>query len=206
MKSQAQALPSSPLPTRVFDAPGVHDGAFGFMNAPTEMMFWRGTAPPSANLQVQVSSSLEWETALHELGAAAAARTPLRAFAVRWHDGSLEPMPLDTQWPLSIWPGTTIGYARIAPQRPFVGDTIAVELLLQSDRSLRVRADIRGLVGAQPGIAVSVLPTASHAAVRVPVALPATLGADAAVAIILVFEQGEESHSLELGTVRPVHR
>lgn len=195
-------------PIRVFDAPGVQDGAFGYMNAPTEFLFWQRTAPPGTELRGAVSSSLEWGTATQELAAAVAAvpkRLPMAAFTVRWTDGALVPMSLDTRWPQSPWSGTTIAYARIARERPFVGTSLPVHVVVQSkeDVTLRVIAAAGGrkLFGSALRVA---------AGTNMPLALSVTLdtafGEGAPVAISLCVEQPERSQIYALGDVVPASR
>lgn len=193
-------------PLRVFDAPGVHDGAFGFMNAPTEFLFWQRTAPPGTDLRGLVSSSLEWSTATQELAAAAERRQlAMPAFTVRWTDGALVPFALDPQWPQQPWPGTTIGYARIGRERPFVGTRLPVHAVVRNEAPLTLRVAAgtgrQRVVGRQ----VAVAPGAARP-VWLEVQLPPDAAAGSAVPIELQLEQGGQVRVFALGDAVPALR
>jgi hypothetical protein len=197
---------TSQAPFRVLDAPGVHDGAFGFMNSPTELYFWRETAPAGTNLRAMVTSTLEWPIATQELLAAAAPQQlPMPTFVVRWSDGALVPFQLDAQWPMSPRPGTTIHYARTARERPFVGSRVPVHVMLATDAALSLRAiaefDGQRLVGTGTSVAPGGVQP-----VLVVAPLAATWPADRPVAISLQVDAGGGSQTLPLGSVVPCQR
>ena len=195
-------------PLRVFDAPGIHDGAFGYMNAPSEFLFWQRTAPPGTELRGAVSSSLEWTTATQELAAAVAAtqtQLPMASYTVRWTDGALVPFALDTRWPEQPWSGTTIGYARTARERPFVGTALPVHVVLQTqeDVTLRVRAEVGGRKHFGGAVAVA---AGANTAVALSVTLDAGAVEGVPVAISLCVEQRDRAHVYPLGDVVPANR
>ncbi len=195
-------------PLRVFDAPGVHDGAFGFLNSTTEFLFWRETAPPGTNLAGNVTSAVEWYPALRELAAAAEQKQlPATSFVVRWTDGGLVPLALDAQWPQQPWPGARIAYARIARERPFVGTEVPVQVLLQVPQAANVRAvvDRKGaqrVVGAATPVAPGVLTPVD---LRLP--MPVDAAADAPLPIALHVELADgRAQTWSLGVVVPAAR
>lgn len=206
MQAEVFALPPSESPTRVFDAPGVHDGAFGFMNAATEMRFWRGTAPAGSAPAGDVSSDLEWDEALRELAAVAAAGRPLRAFTVRWTDGGLEPMAVDATWPRTVWPGTTLGYARLGRERPFAGSRLPVQVLIETSRTLRLTPVVHGPRGDHAGPTTTVGPTHGPIGLQLWLALPEELPLDAPVPVSLGVVDGESSVTIPLGSAQPAAR
>lgn len=194
-------------PLRVLDAPGIHDGAFGYLNGYTEFLFWQQTASAGTNLRGAVSSTMEWPAVLGELAESAKRQQlALPTFVVRWTDGELVPFALDTQWPQEVWPGTTIGYARVARERPFVGDLLPLHALVQTTTELRVQA-VAAVGAAQwSGPAVRVAPGEGATPVALVVELPASLAAEVPVAITLRVEQGELVRTFALGSTMPAAR
>jgi hypothetical protein len=87
-------------PVRVFDAPGVYEGAFAYLNGYTEFLFWQQTAAAGTDLRGGVASTFEWRPVLEQLAATAAAKGTVDARVVRWHDGALVPFVFDAQWPV----------------------------------------------------------------------------------------------------------
>ncbi|MEO6594245.1 MAG: hypothetical protein ABIP94_05785 [Planctomycetota bacterium] len=143
MEPTSARLHCAQAPNRVLDAPGVHEGAFAFLNGFTEFRFMQEFAPPGANLRGAVSSTQEWRDVLREMAAAAANTQVLeQAFTVQWDDGALAPFTLDPQWPREPWPGTTFGYAFVAHTRPFAGSRRLVRMPVRSaaQRELQLRA------------------------------------------------------------------
>jgi hypothetical protein len=193
---------------RVFDAPGVQDGAFAVMNGYTQFWFWKETAPPGTNLRGAVSSTQEWRAVLTEIAAAAAAKKgPPDTFVARWCDGGFVPFALDAQWPHEPWSGTQIAYARVAREGPFVGDRVPVHVLLQPAHEVSLRAIARGR-GGQRVVGESVrVPAGAQRAVEVAVQLPASVIADEPVPIALQVEDADgQVHDYALGAAVPAAR
>ncbi len=196
-------------PLRVFDAPGVHDGAFGFLNGQTEFTFLKLAAPAGTDLNGAVSSSFEWHTVLHELATAAASpgkQLPMPTFVAQWHDGSLERFALDPQWPAQPFPGVSIGYARPGRTRPFVGSELPVHVVLHTDGPLLVWAEAN--LGELRWFEAPVTVAASTEAIvrELTVPLPRTLAADVPVTITLVVQKGDEQRRFPLGVTVPANR
>lgn len=194
-------------PLRVFDAPGVHDGAFGFLNGHTEFLFLQKFAPPETDLRGAVSSSVEWVAVLHELAAAATQHVlAMRSFVVQWNDGRLDRFELDGRWPQQPWPDTTIGYARIARQRPFAGSQLPVQLLVTTAAPLQVR--VAAKLGDHEWLGDPVPVAAGERPVPVQAWLPlaADLAPDLAVTIGLVLQRGEQTMRVPLGVTVPSQR
>lgn len=183
-------------PVRVFDAPGVYDGAFAYLNGYTEFLFWQQTAPPGTDLRGGVASTVEWRAVLAELAAAAAAKQRVDASVVRWDDGGLAPFAFDGQWPAEVAPGTAIGYARVARARPFVGSQVPVDVLVRTDAAVELVASC-GAGDARATVAPGDRPEA--------VRLVVPVGADSAPATLLVRCAGAERR-FDLGEVAPVPR
>lgn len=193
-------------PIRVLDAPGVHDGAFAWLNGFTEFLFLQRTAPPGTNLRGAVSSTQEWPAVLHELGAAAAAKQALAdTYVVQWHDGALVPFALDSQWPQQAWAGTAIAYARIARVHAFAGTALPVHVLVQNAQPLRLHVDARGPGGAWSGPAIDAAVTDAATPIALAVVLPSIVDG-APIAIDLVVAQGAERRVYPLGVVVPSNR
>ncbi|MGB3967773.1 MAG: hypothetical protein WBO45_13660, partial [Planctomycetota bacterium] len=201
-------------PLRVFDAPGVHDGAFGFLNGATEFRFLQYVAQhtsPPADVQGAVSSTVEWPAAIHELAAAAEQKQlPARSFVVQWHDGALTPYSLDPQWPREVWPGTTIRYARVARERPFPDTELPVHVLVGSPAPLRLQvqatAGNQTWAGAPMELAANANANAQPRPVALAVPLPATLAPDVPVTITLLALRGDEVRRFALGVAVPAER
>ncbi len=198
-------------PIRVFDAPGVHDGAFAWLNGFTEFLFLQRTAPAGTNLRGAVSSTQEWPAALHELATAAAAKQALAdTFVVQWDDGALVPFALDAQWPRQPWQGASIGYARIARVHPFAGTALPVHVLMQNSQPLRLHVEARAGGEAWSGAVLDVAAADAARALALDVMLPATLAAGEPVAIELVVASGSaaggERRTYALGDAVPVVR
>jgi hypothetical protein len=193
-------------PVRVFDAPGVHDGAFGYLNAHTEFLFWQHTQPPGANLSGQVASTMDWPKSLREIAAGSASAATARGHVVRWHDGSLAPVVVPGQWPQEPWPGVRVAFARIARERPFAGDAVPVHVLahVASEVAMHVVADASGDRWRGPDVAVP----ANEAPVPIALALPLpwSLRADQDVRCTLVVTRGDAVHELPLGVLVPAAR
>ncbi|MEZ6038013.1 MAG: hypothetical protein R3F29_11060 [Planctomycetota bacterium] len=136
-----QQAATSGAPVLVLDAPGVHEGAFAYLNSYTEFLFWQQTAPPGLALRGAVISTQDWRRSLEVLASAAAAKAPFAAQQVRWDDGGLAPLELDAQWPATPAAEVRIGYARIARQRPFAGTRIPIDVLLTTQVPLTLRLE-----------------------------------------------------------------
>lgn len=194
-------------PLRVFDAPGVHDGAFGYLNGYTEFLFLQNVVPPDTNLRGAVSSTVEWPAALQELAAAARAKQmPAKSFVVQWHDGALAPHALDGQWPQEPWPGTTIGYARVARERPFAGTDLPVHVLVTTADQLTLSARAQFGDRSWSGPPRAVAAGSRGAAISLPLPLPESLLPDAAVNVVLVVGRGETERTFSLGVTVPAAR
>lgn len=198
------AARASQQPVRVFDGPGIHDGAFGYLNGYTQFLFWQQTAPAGTNLRGAVSSTMEWPAVLREL-AAAAGRRQLEGptHVVRWSDGALVPFGLDPQWPCEVWPGATIGYARIARERPFVDAVLPVHVLVQTAQELSVRAvaEVGGATWSSEVVRVAAGDGMTPVALAL--VLPPSLAVDVPVAISLRVEQGDRARTFALGDAVP---
>jgi hypothetical protein len=195
-------------PVRVYDAPGVQDGAFALLNGYTQFFFWKETAPPGTNLTGAVSSTIEWRAVLPEIAAAAAAKKVLpNTFVARWADGALAPFALDEQWPHEPWNGTRIAYARAAREQPFVGDRVPVHVLVQTAQDVSLRA-IAGGRGGQRVVGDAVRAAAGpQRPVEVTVRLPPSAGDGTPVPIALHVEDASgRMHDYSLGAVVPVAR
>ncbi len=196
-------------PLRVIDAPGVHDGAFGYLNGVTEFYFWSQTAPPGTNLRGMVSSTQEWPAVLKELAALAANPTTApgpKPFVVQWHDGALTPLTMQGQWPQQPWPGVTIAYARIARERPFVGTQLPVQVLVQTSQELRMRVAVNDGSRSWLGEVTQIAPGAMAMPHQVTVWLPSSLAVDVPITLGLVLEQGGQTATLPLGVAVPAAR
>jgi hypothetical protein len=141
---RAQAA-AAPAPIRVFDAPGVRDGAFVYLVENPSYFVGPPFGPLELAGRARVSSDQDWQPALGELAALAAARRPLaHGFVAAWDDGALVPHALDPQWPAQPWPDVTVGYARVGRTRPFAGEPLPVQVLLQNARELTARVVVDG--------------------------------------------------------------
>lgn len=189
-------------PVRVLDGPGVYDGAFAYLNGFTEFLFWQQTAEPGINLRGSVSSRQQWRAVLAQLAQAAAAKKPMRASVVQWHDGSLQPFELDMQWPSQLVEGVDVLYARVARQRPFWGSRVPVDVMLQTQQPLTLRCAI---VGGSSGEDVRVEASELPQTVRLWLPMVRSPGMDQADVVLWALL--DQSHwSLPLGGVRPVLR
>jgi hypothetical protein len=192
-------------PLRVLDAPGVFDGAFGWLNSVTETMFLQFTAPPCTDLRGSIASTVEWHTVIHELAAAAVQKQlPMATFTVHHADGSLLPFVLDAQWPAPTFPGTTIGYARLASTPPFVGGSVAVQLVATTDAPIRVLAE--GSAGTRTWLSPAHELDARTPTVALVLPIPADLAEQQPVAVTLVVERSGDRVRYPLGSTVPMLR
>ncbi len=193
-------------PVRVLDAPGQYDGAFLYLIENSMQILWWPPMQPGV-LQGRISSSDEWPAVLSELAGHAAARRPLtNAYTVAWADGSLVPLALDATWPQTPWQGTTIEYARIGRQRPFLGSDLPVQCLLRSPAGVSVFA--RGRVGDRvwAGPILQREAPAAPAALQVFLPLGSELPADVPVEVELVIRGPSGEQAWPLGAVVPAVR
>lgn len=197
-------------PLQVFDAPGVHDGAFGYLNGHTEFLFWQQTLPPGTNLRGSVASTVEWTRSLQQIAMAAAGGAPLQnPFVVRWNDGALVPLVVAGSWPNEPWPGTRLGFARIARERPFVGDAVPVHVLLQNDRAVALQ--VEAAVGSMrwQGPRVEAAATDRPTPLALAIELPPTVAPDTPVEVTLRLRRSGDSGegvALPLGSIVPAAR
>jgi hypothetical protein len=192
---------STRAPVRVFDAPGVYEGAFAYLNGYTEFLFWQQTAAPGTDLRGGVASTLEWRSVLEQLAAAAAAKGTVDAQVVRWHDGALVPFVFDASWPVEPFPGTVLRYARIARAGPFADSRLPVDVLVETTEpiELLVHGDTWS------GEPAAVPAAAGPQPVRLWLPLPATTAGQTVAVALHVRRAGDERH-FALGSVTPVAR
>lgn len=194
-------------PLQVFDAPGVHDGAFGYLNGHTEFLFWQQTMPPGTNLRGGVASTMEWTRSLQDLATAAAAGVPLQnAFVVRWSDGTLVPVVVGGTWPREPWPGTRLDFARIARERPFVGDEVPVHVLLQTDHALELQVEATCGPQRWQGPRVDAAATDRPTPFALAIELPPTVAPDTPVEVTLRLRRAGSETELPLGSIVPAAR
>jgi hypothetical protein len=188
-------------PVRVFDAPGVYEGAFAYLNGYTEFLFWQQTAAAGTDLRGGVASTFEWRPVLEQLAATAAAKGTVDARVVRWHDGALVPFVFDAQWPVEPFPGTVIGYARIARAGPFADSRLPVDVLIETREpiELLVHGDT---FRSEP---ISVPAAAGPQSVRLWLPLPATTAGQTFAVALHLRRAGDERH-FALGPITPVSR
>lgn len=194
-------------PLQVFDAPGVHDGAFGYLNGHLEFQFWQQTLPPGTNLRGSVASTMEWTRSLQQIAAAAAGGAPLpNPFVVRWNDGALVPLVVGGTWPREPWPGTRLGFARIARERPFVGDRVPVHVLLQTDRALALQVEAACGPLRWQGPRLDAAATDRPTPFALAIDLPSTVAPDTPVEVMLRLRRDGSEAELSLGSIVPAAR
>ncbi|MBL8752453.1 MAG: hypothetical protein JNK15_04050 [Planctomycetes bacterium] len=186
-------------PLRVLDAPGVHDGAFGWLNGVTEFLFLQLSAPAGTDLRGGIASTVEWHGVIHELAAAAVQKQlPMRTFTVHAGDGSLQPFTLDPQFPAQVFAGTTIAYGRLASTPPAVGGTLPVQALATTDAPVRLRAE--AAVGDRIVRSPIAEATSTRPAVQLAVPIPVDWSSQQTIVVTLVVERDGTERRLPLGS------
>lgn len=202
LEREVQAAAASG-PVRVFDAPGRYDGAFVYLIENSPLLLWWPPQPIGA-LQGRISSADEWQPALAELAAAAAAHAslPARPFVVAWDDGSLLPLPLDPQWPAAFADGGRIECARLGRQRPFAGGEVPVQVQLRAAGPVVLVAEAASGERRWRSAELAVAPVpegAPPAVVAVPLPVPGDLPAGAPVTVELVLRSASGERRWPLG-------
>lgn len=202
-----QTAVRSNQPLLLVDAPAVQDGAFGVLNGQTQFAFWQAMAPAGTNLRGSLRSDRQWRETLADLAAAAAAKAlPTPMFAVRWHDGALQPVALAAHWPTAVAPGVVVDYARVGRCEAFVGDAMPAHALVRTDRAVTVRAIARSEDDSWASEAAQLAAgdAPQPVEVRLPAAALQVAGRPVEVELVLVVDGAERR--FPLGSTRAVAR